>query len=94
MATIAFGELFAPDSDRGEVVVTFLALLEMIRLNIVRALQAERFGPINIRLGDCSLADACEVVRALAATGRGGGVQNGAGNGNGRGPDGSCRAGD
>ena len=35
---------------RGEVIVTFLALLELIRLKVVRAVQHERFGPIALEL--------------------------------------------
>ena len=45
----AFSELFAPDRRRAvEIVVTFLALLELIRLNQVRALQPKMFDEIEI----------------------------------------------
>jgi len=44
-----FGELFAGSRTRLELVVTFLALLELIRLQVVKAFQAGNFGPIQIR---------------------------------------------
>jgi segregation and condensation protein A len=43
-----FEELFADVDDRGGLIVTFLALLEMIRLKLVRVFQAASFGPIRI----------------------------------------------
>ena len=38
-----FEELFADVNDRGGLIVTFLALLEMIRLKLVRVFQSGRF---------------------------------------------------
>lgn len=43
-----FEDLFADVSDRGGLIVTFLALLEMIRLKLVRVFQAGSFGPIRV----------------------------------------------
>jgi segregation and condensation protein A len=43
-----FEELFADAHDRGSLIVTFLALLEMIRLKLVRVFQAGSFGPIRV----------------------------------------------
>jgi segregation and condensation protein A len=43
-----FEDLFADVSTRGEMIVTFLALLEMIRLKLVRVFQSSPFGPIRI----------------------------------------------
>jgi segregation and condensation protein A len=43
-----FEELFADVDDRGGLIVTFLALLEMIRLKLVRVFQAGGFGPIRV----------------------------------------------
>jgi segregation and condensation protein A len=43
-----FEELFADVSDRTGLIVTFLALLEMIRLKLVRVFQAGSFGPIRV----------------------------------------------
>jgi segregation and condensation protein A len=46
--SVAFNELFTPSTPRGEVVVTFLALLELLRLRMIRAYQSESFGTIRI----------------------------------------------
>ncbi len=43
-----FEELFADINDRGGLIVTFLALLEMIRLKLVRVFQSGSFGPIRV----------------------------------------------
>jgi segregation and condensation protein A len=43
-----FEDLFADVSDRSGLIVTFLALLEMIRLKLVRVFQAGSFGPIRV----------------------------------------------
>jgi segregation and condensation protein A len=45
---LKFSELFAGVTTRTEVVVTFLALLELIRLKQLTALQREAFGEIEI----------------------------------------------
>src|SRR5919197_2994164 len=43
-----FEDLFADVDNRRGLIVTFLALLEMIRLNLVRVLQSGTFGPIRV----------------------------------------------
>jgi segregation and condensation protein A len=43
-----FEELFADARDRPGLIVTFLALLEMIRLKLVRVFQSGSFGPIRV----------------------------------------------
>src|SRR5262245_47948043 len=43
-----FEELFADVQTRGGMIVTFLALLEMIRLKMVRVFQQGNFGPIRV----------------------------------------------
>ena len=43
-----FEELFADVDDRAGLIVTFLALLEMIRLKLVRVFQSGPFGPIRV----------------------------------------------
>jgi segregation and condensation protein A len=43
-----FEELFADAHDRPGLIVTFLALLEMIRLKLVRVFQSGSFGPIRV----------------------------------------------
>jgi len=44
----AFSELFVDDQSRMAVIVTFLALLELIRLKRVRVVQVELFGAIRV----------------------------------------------
>jgi segregation and condensation protein A len=43
-----FDDLFADAGDRPMLIVTFLALLEMIRLKLVRVFQSGTFGPIRV----------------------------------------------
>jgi segregation and condensation protein A len=45
---LSFSELFASAATRTEIVVTFLALLELIRLKQIRASQGEEFGEIEL----------------------------------------------
>jgi len=47
-AAVRFSELFGEIVSRVEIVVTFLALLELIRLKQVRALQRDVFAEIEI----------------------------------------------
>ncbi|HZO85268.1 MAG TPA: segregation/condensation protein A [Verrucomicrobiae bacterium] len=61
---LKFSELFSEASSRTEVVVTFLALLELIRLKQVVALQREEFGEIE-------LACAAEASREAGQAGQG-----------------------
>jgi len=46
--SVRFSELFAHMAARVEIVVTFLALLELIRLKQVRAIQSDEFDEIEI----------------------------------------------
>ena len=46
---VAFEELFKDSQSKTELVVTFLALLELIRLQVIKAFQAVNFGPIQIK---------------------------------------------
>jgi segregation and condensation protein A len=43
-----FEDLFSDAQDRAGLIVTFLALLEMIRLKLVRVFQSGSFGPIRV----------------------------------------------
>ncbi len=45
---LKFSTLFATATSRTEVVVTFLAILELIRLRVIEAIQKENFGEIEI----------------------------------------------
>jgi segregation and condensation protein A len=64
---LEFTSLFAPDSTRGEIIVTFLALLELIRLRVLRARQPERFGAITLELAVASLDEATARVHDLGS---------------------------
>ncbi len=66
---IRFSELFESLTSRSEVVATFLALLELIRLKQLAAVQREPFGEIEIcRLGTVTAAEAVKsVVQSLLA---------------------------
>jgi segregation and condensation protein A len=46
--SVSFAALFEGSSHRLMVVVTFLALLELMRLRVARVFQAETFGPILV----------------------------------------------
>jgi segregation and condensation protein A len=43
-----FADLFADVDDRAGLILTFLALLEMIRLKLIRVFQSGSFGPIRV----------------------------------------------
>jgi segregation and condensation protein A len=61
---LKFSELFEHATSRTEVVVTFLAMLELIRLKVLIALQSEAFGDIELGRGP-----QCEPAPALSETG-------------------------
>jgi segregation and condensation protein A len=46
--SVAFADLFESPCHRLVVIVTFLAMLELIRLRVARVFQAETFGPILV----------------------------------------------
>ena len=62
-ASVRFSELFEGVTSRSEVVVTFLALLELIRLKQLAAVQREPFGEIEI----CRAAPAPSVPAPVAS---------------------------
>ena len=76
---LEFAELFDADTGRSDVIVTFLALLELVRLKVIRARQDERFGAIRLVLGVDSLEEAAERARDLSQfdSWRGGGEGHG-----------------
>lgn len=49
-APLSFADLFLPTATRVQIVVTFLALLELVRMRLVTVFQEERFGPIFLTL--------------------------------------------
>ena len=64
---LKFSELFAGVTTRSEVVVTFLALLELIRLNQLVASQTEAFGEILISRAEAPVAEAVAAPAVSAA---------------------------
>ena len=60
-----FASLFTPEAGRAEVIVIFLALLELIRVGVLRARQAERFGAIALELAVATVEEAAARVRDL-----------------------------
>ena len=46
--SITFDELFAADTNKGEVIVTFLAILEMVKLSLVQIAQQVQTGIIRL----------------------------------------------
>ena len=72
---IEFADVFSPEAARGEVIVTFLALLELIRLKVLRAVQEDRFGPIQLDLAVADLAEARELARDMGDAGGWRGVE-------------------
>lgn len=52
VATVPFRSLFGPRAPRGEVIVTFLALLELLRQRRIRIFQPRPFDAITLERGD------------------------------------------
>jgi segregation and condensation protein A len=52
-----FSALFKPEEGRMGVVVTFLAILELIKESLVEIVQAEPFAPIHVKAASASTAD-------------------------------------
>ena len=69
---IDFASLFSDEADRADVIALFLALLELVKLHVVAALQDERFGPIQLRLAVASVAEAATMVRDVGREAWGG----------------------
>lgn len=63
---VEFAELFDDGASRADVIVMFLALLELVRLKVIRARQEERFGAIGLVLGVDTLEEAIERARDVS----------------------------
>jgi len=55
--TVRFDECFTDDAIKMEVVVTFIAILELVKRGEVGFFQTEILGPIWLRVGEAGLAD-------------------------------------
>ncbi len=53
----AFDTLIAPEEGRQGVVVTFLALMELIKESLVELVQHEPFGVIHVKARDARVED-------------------------------------
>lgn len=62
--SVSFVNLFEPASHRLIVIVTFLAMLELIRLRVARVFQAETFGPILVSRAFSLVPDPAELDEA------------------------------
>jgi segregation and condensation protein A len=51
---IDFGDLFTVEEGRGGVVVTLLAILELIKQTLIELVQTEPFGPIHVKAADAA----------------------------------------
>jgi segregation and condensation protein A len=59
--SVSFVELFEPSCHRLVIIVTFLALLELIRLRTARVFQTEQFGPILVSRAFSLVPDPAEL---------------------------------
>ena len=57
LGRVRFSAIFDNLADRGEIISTFLALLELVRLKRARCQQAQEFGEIAIMLGELGHVD-------------------------------------
>ena len=63
---VAFSRLFKPEEGRLGVVVTFIALLELIRESLVDLVQSEPFAPIHVKAKGGRAADDAEEASPAA----------------------------
>ena len=66
--SLAFEELFVDDNSRERMIVTFLALLELCRLKLVKVIQNSRYGAIYIFTAVTAAADEDGVADAFSLT--------------------------
>src|SRR5262245_28715149 len=75
-ATLKFSTLFASATSRSEVVVTFLALLELMRLKQIVATQLQAFGEIELSRGPHFTPDAPALAPSASGVNAGGEVHS------------------
>ena len=66
---IEFNRLFTPDEGPMGVVVTLLAVLELIKASLIELVQSEPFAPIYIRAARAAALEADDEVQQVAAAG-------------------------
>jgi len=74
--TLKFSTLFASATSRSEVVVTFLALLELMRLKQIAATQLQAFGEIEISRAPQFSPDTPALAQAASAASAGGEIKS------------------
>jgi segregation and condensation protein A len=52
-----FATLFKPEEGRQGVVVTFLAVLELVKESLIEVVQAEPYAPVHVKAASASVAD-------------------------------------
>lgn len=63
---LEFSKLFTPEEGRMGVVVTFLALLELIRESLLDLVQAEPFAPIHVKARSTEREPSVDAIQPLA----------------------------
>ncbi|MCA1798006.1 MAG: segregation/condensation protein A [Xanthomonadaceae bacterium] len=63
-----FASLFKPEEGRQGVVVTFLAILELVKEALVEIVQAEPYAPIHVKAASASTADGDVALDDIALT--------------------------
>ncbi len=69
--SIRFGELFAGNPNRRRLLATFLALLELVKVQAIRACQDREFGEIVLLPGSAPLREELDVVDVAKEDGDG-----------------------
>ena len=54
---VEFNQLFADDAPRGFIIATFIGLLELLKLGILKAEQERRMGPVHVSLVERDVDD-------------------------------------
>ncbi|MGB1092510.1 MAG: segregation and condensation protein A [Oceanobacter sp.] len=65
---VPFESLFSPEEGRLGVVVSFLAMLELVKESLVELVQQTGFGPIHVRLKAASNPEESEELETLSDT--------------------------
>lgn len=55
---VEFGKLFTPEEGKMGVVVTFIAILELVRQSLIEVIQSEAFAPIHVKARCVAVNDA------------------------------------
>ena len=81
--SLSFEDLLAPETTRRGMVLSFLALLELARLRVIRVMQAVQFGTIRIEKAVAALPGEREILAAASENEEGEGPRESASGGEG-----------